>query len=76
MDEDISTNFLNNSTEEQSALNTSSYIGHQIPEEFLKLTGFKDVNVTNSDSIEPLYSLKENGGGMIGKNINSICLDV
>lgn len=56
---------------EQLVLATEAkrFIGHKIPEEFLKKAGLFEPSVSNSDSFQPLYELSSKGE-CIGGNIN------
>lgn len=39
-----------------------AYIGHKIPEEFLKKAGLHENDLEDTNNIQPLYSLKSDGG--------------
>lgn len=39
-----------------------AYIGHKIPEEFLKKAGLHENDSDDTNNIRPLYSLKSDGG--------------
>lgn len=48
----------------QDAIKTetaATFIGHRIPDEFLKLSGFDESTVANSDAMQPLYNLQADG---------------
>lgn len=39
----------------------ATFIGQRIPDEFLKLSGFDEATVANSDAMQPLYALQADG---------------